>query len=82
MSKTFKLPYWVSNGGDGSASVRFETSEKEAEQKDDEQNEEGEGWGESSASTVEIKVEDDKLYIKSFEKVGGKYEYIWKQVKQ
>jgi hypothetical protein len=50
----FKLHYHVSNNGDGSASVHLHESAEEAEKADE--NEE-EGWGESSASYVDLKVE-------------------------
>lgn len=55
----FKLPYWVSNGGDGSANVMFESTLSRAKKKCDEQDE---GWGESSAGEVRLKVEEGKLF--------------------
>ena len=56
----FKLPYWVSNGGDGSANVDFASSLAEAEKLDADQSE---GWGESSAGTIKLKVTDGKLFF-------------------
>ncbi len=79
MTKSFKLPFYCSNGGDGSVSVRFCQSLEEAETKDSEMEE---GWGESSARSVKIKVEDNKLFYEKFESVDGKYQYVWKEVEE
>ena len=57
----FRLPFWVENGGDGSASVNFTPTSEEAERSDREQSE---GWGESSASNVDLKIEGDQIYFK------------------
>lgn len=74
----FKLHYYVSNGGDGSATVHFMPTLDEAKQEDEEQ---PEGWGESSAGTVNLKVEDGKLY---FEKAiwDPGYKRVWVEVQQ
>ena len=48
-----KLYYFVENGGDGSANVRFCESKEVAEIADDNQ---WEGWGEPSVGYVEGKV--------------------------
>lgn len=69
MSETFyfELPYWVANCGDGSVSVNFEQFLEDAERKDEEMDE---GWGESSASTVSLKVENNQLFLKSMKWSG------------
>lgn len=77
----FKLPYYVENCGDGSVSVEFCQSEEEADAKDAAMDE---GWGESSASFVKLKVVDNKLYYETYEynekaRKGG---YVWKEVRQ
>ncbi len=73
----FELHYHVSNGGDGSASVHFHQS-KQAATKADEDMEEG--WGEPCNGSVKLKVEDGKLFFREFERVNGKYEYVWKPI--
>lgn len=64
MTQTFRLPYWCSSNGDGSVSVRFEKSLEAAERADEKQDE---GWGESSAGYVEVKVENGKLFFKKYD---------------
>jgi hypothetical protein len=73
----FDLPYYVQNGGDGSVIVRFQPTLDLAEYNDSEMSE---GWGESSANTVKLKVEDNKLYFREFAMVNGKYDYVWTEV--
>lgn len=70
----WKLPYYVRNGSDGSASVEFMPSLKEAKQADEDMDV---GWGESSADEVELKVEDGKLYFHGWDK---DYHRIWIEV--
>lgn len=70
----FKLHYWVSSGGDGSVSVRFEESHEKAEEKDDAQEE---GWGESSASSVTLDVQNGKIVRKVQEWDGKKHNTVW-----
>lgn len=58
----YRIAYWVSSGGDGSASVRFATDESEASRDERTEAEStGEGWAESSASTLELAVVDGAL---------------------
>src|SRR4051812_40149579 len=52
-SKMFKLYYHVQNCGDGSASVKFHATEKQAIEADENQNE---GWGESSVGFVVLDI--------------------------
>lgn len=75
----FKIPYYVSNGGDGSVTVRFTTTLKQAEKADEELEE---GWGESSVDSLHIRVDDEKVYIRLYEEVDGKYQFVWRQVVQ
>ena len=77
MAKEFKLPYYCSNNGDGSCSVRFTPTEKEAEEKDSNQSE---GWGEPSSDIIRLKVEKNKLFFQDFQRVDGKYQYVWVEV--
>lgn len=74
----FELPYYISNGGDGSVSLNPCQSLAEAEKADSEMDE---GWGESSAGTIKLKVENKTLFYRDFEEFEGKYQYVWKQVK-
>lgn len=74
----FELHYHCKNNGDGSVSVEFHESKQAAEKADEEMDE---GWGESSASSVKLKVEDGKLYFQTYEDVEGKYQKVWKVVK-
>ena len=71
----FKLPYFISNNGDGSASLQPCVTLREAEREDSEQ---PEGWGESSANELKIKVEDNKLYFWDYVVNSG---FIWREVK-
>jgi len=73
----FKLPYYVSNGGDGSANLRLMPSLKEAEGADEAQDE---VWGESSAGEIELKVDNGKLFYRDFQEVKGKYTEVWVEV--
>lgn len=75
----FKLNYYITNNGDGSASVHFTSSEAEAEKADEELEE---GWGESCNGDVTVKVENGKLYFRNFQEVKGKYDYVWVEAKQ
>ncbi len=80
--KTFKLPYWVSNGGDGSANVRFCGTLAKAQEKDEAQSE---GWGESSAGYVTLKVVDNKLYFQTYGTYNPQTKtlpQIWVEVKE
>lgn len=58
-----KLHYWVENGGDGSASACFVRSEDEAVRLDEDQSE---GWSESSAGHVELRVHDGTIQFRRF----------------
>ncbi len=60
----YSLPYYVSNGGDGSASVRFCKSDKDAQEGDGNQ---CEGWGESSSSDVTLVIKDGKLFYEAYD---------------
>lgn len=74
-----RLHYYVRNGGDGSASPRFFASAKEAEEREERDLKEfGEAWGEPSAGSVELKVEDGKIF---FQKYDDNYEPVWIEVR-
>lgn len=73
----FKLHYWVQNGGDGSANVQFAESEESAEEADNEQNESGDGWGESSASSVTLDIQNGKIVRKDLVWDGQKHNTVW-----
>jgi hypothetical protein len=67
----FALPYFVRHGGNGSAIVEFTPTLVD------------EGWGASSAGTVKLKVEGDKLFYRDFQQNDhGNYEYVWIEVKE
>lgn len=70
--EVFKLNYYVTNNGDGSASVRFCESAKIAEKLDEEQDE---GWGESSASDFELKIENGEIYCRAYDHAKHKYDW-------
>jgi hypothetical protein len=57
---TYEIPYYVSNGGDGSANVYFPQDKATAEKADENQYE---GWGESSAGTLKIVIKDGKVFF-------------------
>lgn len=71
----FKLPYYVSNGGDGSANVCFTETFAQAKEFDEAQ---PEGWGESSARIIRLKVENGKLYCHFY---SGSYQQ-WVEILQ
>jgi hypothetical protein len=82
--KIYKLPYWVENGGDGSANVRFCSTLENAEKKCEGQSEKGEGWGEPSANTIELKVKNGKLFflINRYDESKKTFIDIWIEVKE
>jgi hypothetical protein len=63
---TYVLPYYISNNGDGSASLRICKTLKEAQKEDDKQNE-SEGWAEPSADEIKIIVKDGEPHIEQFD---------------
>lgn len=71
---TYEIPYFVNNGGDGSANVYFPQSEKVAEEADENQSE---GWGEPSTGTLTIVIKDGKVFYEAdnitFEDEDSKY---------
>lgn len=73
----FLLPYHVSNGGDGSANVEFHATLDEAVAQDEA---ELEGWGEPSADTIALKVEDGKLFFQDWKDIDGKFQPVWVEV--
>jgi hypothetical protein len=73
----FELHYHLTNNGDGSASARFHQTEEEAEKADEAMDE---GWGESSASSVRLKYEDGKIYFREYQRIDGKYQYVWVEI--
>ncbi len=81
MEKNFEIHYHVNNQGDGSVAVRLHQTKEEAEKADEKQSE---GWGESSADSIRIKMKDGKLYFQGqLEEVGkGKWEYAWHEIKK
>lgn len=64
----FKIPYYITNNGDGSASLQLCRTLEEAAERDDEQSENGEGWGESSTGFIELELKDNKLYYKCWDR--------------
>lgn len=70
----FDLPYWVSNNGDGSVSVKFLQTLEDAELEDEAQEE---GWAESSAYTVRLKVENNQLFLRKNNYIRGKWVESW-----
>ena len=58
----FKIPYYVSDGGDGSANLQLTRSLEEAETLDDEQC----AWGEPSAGTIDVEIRDGKLFYRFY----------------
>lgn len=70
----FKLHYHVQNCGDGSVNVCLHNSKKDAEAADEGQYDR---WGESSAGTVQLAIQDGKIVRKTVEVNDGKVETIW-----
>ena len=75
----YQLHYNCRDNGDGSVSVQFHPDEKSAEKAD----RENEGFGESTANYVTLKVENNKLFRRhceyNFEK--KKLEEMWLEIK-
>lgn len=67
----FRIPYYVSNGGDGSASLQLTESLDAAKVADEDQTE---GWGESSAGEIVCRIEQGSLLYRI-------YDDGWKWVK-
>lgn len=55
----YEIPYYVSNGGDGSASVMFPQDMEAASKADENQYA---GWGEPSTGTLKIVIKDGKVF--------------------
>ena len=70
----FKLHYHVRNNGDGSVSVQFHPNEKAARDAEDAMDE---GWGESCADFVHLKVEDGRLFYESHDYVNNVFQKVW-----
>jgi len=75
----FKLPYYIRHGGDGSVILEPCSTIAGAEAADEAMDE---GWGESSAGTIELKVEDGKLYYQDYADINGTYTKVWVEVKE
>jgi hypothetical protein len=75
----FILHYNVSNNGDGSASVHFHDNSEQAEAADEAQEE---GWGESSASSLELQIQDGKIVRKCTEWDGKKHKTVYKPLEE
>jgi len=69
----FELPYWISNNGDGSASINLEKSKQRAERQDELQTE---GWGEQCNGAIELILVDGVLYYEDYVYVDGKYQMV------
>lgn len=63
MSKEVDLFYCVKNLGDGSVAVKFHANKKLAKKEDENQ---PEGWGESTVSSVKLKIIDGKIYFRKY----------------
>ena len=74
MSQIFELPYHIENNGDGSASVEFHKTMEEAEKADEDLEE---GWGEDCSSSVDLKIEDGKLFFRKMEYQKSKVVEVW-----
>lgn len=73
----FKLHYHVINCGDGSVSVHFHQTEQQAKDADKKMDE---GWGESSANYIDLKIENGQIYFKEYVCINEEesdYEYKW-----
>lgn len=75
MNKKFKLHYFIHNCGDGSAAIELCESAEQAEERDEEAQED-EGWGESSNDSIQLILEDGKLFFQDYRNVDGKYQYV------
>ena len=81
MAKTFQFHYFISNNGDGSASLQLQPSAEAAEKADSEQSE---GWGEPCNGTETLKVDGNKLFYQDnqYNESKKKYETVWVEIKQ
>ena len=59
----FKIPYYVRNNGDGSASVEFFQKKEDAKKADESQSE---GWGEPSVGELRLTLIDGELYFEKY----------------
>lgn len=70
----FKLNFYVQSGGDGSANVKFTSTAEEAEQADENQSE---PWGDPSADSLTLKVENNEIFYRKLEWTGKKHKEVW-----
>jgi hypothetical protein len=76
--KVFELPYWISNNGDGSASIQLCETSEEAAKADEDQQQNGDGWGEPSADSIKLKLDNGKIY---FQGRDEGHKRVWKELK-
>jgi hypothetical protein len=70
--KTFKLAYFLSNQGDGSAALNLYSTLAEAKK---EEAKEDEPFAEDSANVIRLKVEGEHLYYEGYDL--DTYKPIW-----
>lgn len=76
-----QLHYWISNNGDGSASIQLAKSAEQARKEDEKQSRDGEGWGEECTGSVELKTENGKIFYADSQWKGGKWIQKWVELK-
>lgn len=77
-AQIYKIPYWISNQGDGSVALRLCKSKEEADRCDKEQMESSDGWAESCSGEIEIAIRNGQLFIRDgYTKVKGKLTPVW-----
>lgn len=59
----WKLPYWLQNTGDGSASLKLCETLDDAEKASDNHNDGGDGFSENTANEITIEVIDGVPYF-------------------
>lgn len=73
----FDLYYNVSNNGDGSVSVQFYTTMREAERADKSQSE---SWGESSVSCLKLEIVNGIICIRERTYKNKKWQEVRKEL--
>lgn len=77
-SQEFELFYNCRNNGDGSVSVDLHENETIANEVEENMYE---GWGESSVSSIKLKLKGKKLFYSQYKDIDGKFEKVWIEVK-
>lgn len=74
-----RIPYWLSDNGDGSASLCLCTSFEDAQREEQKSIDSDGNFAEETVDEIELKLENGKLYISVYN--YKKHVSEWKEIK-